>query len=79
MVISGANVQGEWAEKLDAEKAAALVQRGSKKGWMTMKTMLGWKPFWFELQGTTLTHHERPGSDAKSSTEIEQLQLRVGH
>eukprot|EP01051_Picozoa_sp_SAG22_P021748 SAG22_NODE_4928_length_1129_cov_1.600971_2_plen_228_part_01 len=77
---AGANVQGEWAEKLDAEKASALVTRGSKKGWMNMKVpIIGmWKPFWFELDGTALTQHERPGSEAKSTTDISLLQLRVG-
>ena len=39
---AGANVPGEYADKIDVEKASKLVKRGSKKNWMNMKTPLGW-------------------------------------
>jgi ankyrin repeat protein len=75
---AGANVPGEYADKIDAEKAEALVTRGHKKNWMNMKTPLGWKPFWFEYAMPNLTYHERPGADSKGSVDISKLELEAG-
>lgn len=75
---AGANVPGEYADKIDVEKAAALVTRGHKKNWMNMKTPLGWKPFWFEYEMPNLTYHERPGADAKGTIDISKLELEAG-
>ena len=75
---AGANVPGEFAEKIDTAKAEALVKRGHKKNWMNMKTPIGWKPFWFEYNMPILTYHERPGADAKGSVSTENLQLSAG-
>ena len=75
---AGANVPGEFAEKIDTAKAEALVKRGHKKNWMNMKTPIGWKPFWFEYNMPILTYHERPGADAKGSVSTENLELSAG-
>ena len=84
---TGANVPGEWADKIDASKvsprdhrppvrpcaaaaltcppaslqAAALAKRGERKGWMNMKTVLGWKPFWLVRPLYHFLHDRRRG------------------
>ena len=75
---AGANVPGEYADKIDQEMAEALVTRGNKKNWMNMKTPLGWKPFWFEYAMPNITYHERPGADAKGTVDISKLELEAG-
>ena len=75
---AGANVPGEYADKIDVEKASKLVKRGSKKNWMNMKTPLGWKPFWFEFAIPELTYHERPGAEAKGTVDIAKLEISLG-